>query len=202
MGRGSTHLTGAWGQAHTSPWTAGQPWDQAGRGKGGQRGGSRKGKPVEKARKGLGSGLSCKRPGTERKLPAVNRAHGCPHPSLPLRVGPTRIIGVLLWALPRLGRVDQCLRPSLNRVPGRLCPPGASECDLVWTWGFCRCNELGRGHSGFKWALHPMAVVLTIGEKRHRGTNAGRSPWEGGGRDGSGASTSQRTPRTAGMHRS
>lgn len=68
---------------------------------------------------------------------------------------------------------------GLSRVPSPpltyVLIPSPSECDLIWKWDCCRCNELRRDHCGVKQA--PTSDITGILRRRHLVTE-GRQPCE------------------------
>ena len=53
-----------------------------------------------------------------------------------------------------------CITPNLYIW---VLTPSNSDCDLVWTWGHCRCNQLRWSHTGVRWVPNPVWVSLYKG---------------------------------------
>ena len=48
--------------------------------------------------------------------------------------------------------------------------PSNSDCDFIWTWEHCRCNQLRWSHTGVRWVPNPVWLVSLYKEEIWRKT--------------------------------
>ena len=60
-----------------------------------------------------------------------------------------------------------CITPNLYI---QVLTPSNSDCDLIWTWECCRCNQLRWSHTGVRWVPNPVWLVSLYEEEIWRKT--------------------------------